>query len=364
MRQVTTTIEYLKHELLKIRTISSEIAVIVVANQKSKRDRHEDYSRHSLTTEYYADRELEEIITGFRENDCYIQYFDNEISFMKWVMEGGMQTINKRFKIVYNAASSGKGPGRKALIPAFCNLNNIALTSSDPYVVSLARHKYHCASILGYNSIPTPQSWYYLQGASWLSGNKPIEGTIVIAKPTYESASIGIDENSVFPYDNSSDNKLDRLSEEFNQPITVQEFIPGFEVEIPVIIHNKKPYTLTPIGLTLNGNRNLGNEILNYETVYDDVYQFYKFEEFGKDFNEKLLNYAEAAVSVIGTEGYGRIDFRITDKGQAFIMDVATYPHIIKHSSFWFAFKEYGFEYKDIFAILLSIASKKYKWLS
>jgi D-alanine-D-alanine ligase len=84
---------------------------------------------------------------------------------------------------------------------------------------------------------------------------------------------------------------------------------------------------------------------------------------FGSEFNQTLTDYAEKAISVIGTEGYGRIDFRITDSGQPYVMDVATYPHIIKHSSFWFLFRQYGFEYRDIFAVLLALAAEKYKWL-
>jgi D-alanine-D-alanine ligase len=190
-----------------------------------------------------------------------------------------MNTIQKKFKIVYNAASSGKGPGRKALIPAFCNLNNINLTSSDPYVVSLARHKYHCASILGYNQIPTPRSWYYSENSKWMSYEMPKNGTVVIAKPTYESASIGIDESSIFEYTREKDTFLDNLSKEFNQPITVQEFISGYEVEIPVMIYKRQPISIDPIGLMLNDTKLLGTQILNYDTVYNDVYQFYSFEE-------------------------------------------------------------------------------------
>jgi D-alanine-D-alanine ligase len=364
MRQGNKSLEYFKKSIIDIRNISQDIAVLVVANNKTKKERREDYLRHSLTTEFYAERELEEIISGFRDNGIYVQYFPSEMDFIKWVIDDGLTTIQRKFKIVYNAASSGKGPGRKSLIPAFCNLNNICLTSSDPYVVSLARHKYHCASILGYNNIPTPESWYYLKGSKWLSEKRPKEGTIVIAKPTYESASIGIDENSIFEYSNSSESKIDVLSEEFNQPITVQEFIAGYEVEVPVIIRNGKPLTIQPVGLMLDNTRLLGNKILNYDTVYNDVYQFYQFDQFGEGLNNELLCYAERAMSVIGTEGYGRIDFRVTEQGKPYIMDVATYPHMIKHSSFWYIFRESGFEYKDIFSVLLSLAAEKYKWFS
>lgn len=355
-------LNHIKNLIKSTENIFNDIAVIIVANSKTNQDKFTKYSKHSLTTEFYAEREYEEIISGFRSNGVYVEFYTSEMAFIEWVIKGGLNKIDKKFKVVYNAANSGKGPGKKSLIPAFCNLNNISLTNSDPYVVSLCRHKYHCATLLAYNGIPTPLTWCYHKDAGWLSAEKPPLRKIIIAKPTYESASVGIDENSVFEYQPSSENTLKKISEEFDQPITVQEFIPGYEVEVPVVIHNRKPMTIHPVGLTLNNNELLGEQILDYDVVYNDGYGFYSFNHFGEKLNLELMNYAQKAVGIIGTEGFGRIDFRITKEGRPFIMDVATYPHVIKHSSFWFLFQSYGFEYKDIFALLLSLSAEKYQW--
>jgi hypothetical protein len=84
MKVKEQSLDYFKNAIKDIRKISNDIAVIVVANNKTKSQRHEDYSKHSLTTEFYAEKELEEIINGFRDNGIYVEYYPNEIAFIQW----------------------------------------------------------------------------------------------------------------------------------------------------------------------------------------------------------------------------------------------------------------------------------------
>jgi D-alanine-D-alanine ligase len=341
------------------RNLQTEIIVIIVANVKSK-NHLKEYESHSLQTEFFAENEYEEIITAFRDNGFYVQFHQDENSFFKWFLEGGLKKISKKFACVYGAASGGKGPGRKALVPAFCNLNGLPITSSNAYVVSLCRHKYHFSQLLHNHGLAVPATWLYSKHYGWLLDRKPPIGTQVLAKPSYESASIGIDKSSMFAYEN--DMLLDKISESFDQPITVQEFINGYEVEVPVIVKNGEIMTIEPIGLSLEGSKLLGNNFLTYDIVYKDEYNFYQFKELGEKVNQNLLTAATNASRTIGIEGFGRVDFRVNTKGEYFIMDVSTYPHIIRHSSFWYMFRENGFNYQDIFGLLVGLVGQRNNW--
>jgi len=358
---VNEDIEEIRSTLSLAKKLSNDIAIIIVANIKSN-DLDNDFQTHSLKTEFLAESEYEGLLNGFRENGFYVLFHNNEMNFFRWYLNGGIKEIQKKYIAVFNSASGGKGPGRKALVPAFCNLNNIPITSSNPYVVSLCRHKYHFTSLLQNHGLPAIPSWYYSKSHQWLLGKKPSNGKKVIVKPTYESASIGIDSSSIFEYTESLDEKLMLLSESFDQPMTIQELISGYEVEVPILMKNENPIAIGVIGLELENTKLLNEQILTYDIVYDDGYNFYSFNELGNEFNTHLLDTAKKAALVIGIEGFGRIDFRVTTDKVPFIMDVSTYPHITHHSSFWYMFNELNLSYSDLLGVLVGLTGIKYSW--
>lgn len=351
-------LSFINSTIASARKLKNDIAIIVVANVNA----NNDYHAHSLKTEFFAENEYEEIITGFRENGFYVVLQRNEMDFFRWYLNDGIKEIGKKYIAVYNAASGGNGPGKKSLIPAFCNLNKIPITSSNPYVVGLCRHKYHINCLLQNHGLPVPKSSYFSKDFSWLLDKRPEIGNKIIAKPTYESASIGVDDSSVFNYSKESDKILYNLSETFNQPTIVQEFVSGYEIEVPIIVKKGIPYAVNVIGLGLDNVKLLNDRILTYDIVYKDNYSFYDFNEFGESFNQTLLTAAKSVAQIIGIEGFGRVDFRITHEQDYYVMDVSTYPHIIHHSSFWYMLDRLNFQYHDLFALMVGLTGERYNW--
>jgi D-alanine-D-alanine ligase len=338
------------------RALRNQIAILVVANVKSGTDLHS----HSLETEYFSQDELEQIIEGFRDFGFYVQAFFSEDRFIQAVLAGELELIHQKYKIVYNSAQSGTGPGRKSLIPSFCQLHDINTTSSDAYVVSLARHKYHVNCIMRAVNLPAPPSWLFHWKKGWNLRQRP-ENTVrpLILKPIYESASIGIDENSIVGTDSDLDGAAQRLSMEFNQPIVVQRFVAGREVEVPVIGLDT-PFAPQPVGLSLAEEEVLDGRILTYDIVSSDRYGFYDLKK--EEVSPSLAQLSIEAFETLGIRGFGRIDFRIDAAGNCFIIDVATNPHIIKHSSFHFLFMNTGRDYPSLLGLLVALACERLGW--
>lgn len=342
----------------KLRLISDKVAILVVTNLKSS----PGYDQHSLETEYLAEDELDQILSALRAYGLYVEPFLSEDDFIKAVLEGYIEGLDKSYKIVYNSAQTGKGPGRKALVPAFCQLHGIPTTSSDPYVVSLARQKFHFTLILQALGLPVPPSWSFSWKDGWLLKKRPPLGTKVILKPTYESASIGIDANSVMVIEEGVESLIENLSRRHSQPITVQTFVSGFEVEVPVI-GCAKPFVPMAVGISVENKRLLGDEFLTYDRVFGDDYKFYTFEQFGSEHLDYLKTVAAQAYSALGVAGLGRIDFRVDSNGNCYIMDVSTNPHVIKHSSFAHIFSCCGRSYEDLLATLVALSCHREEWL-
>lgn len=334
-------------------TILKEYTLLIVCNVKSETNTKHNYDDFDVATEYLSDIEFEQILSLFGK--CHlkdVEIFNNELSFIDYILKHSNRLENEKI-IVYSSAQSGTGAGRKSLIPAFCNLNDLLYTGSNPYVVSLCRQKYHVNKILLSAGMPVPMTFLYNKG--WLFDQKPIQHQEIILKPIYESASIGIDSSSLKYYTDELDEEIKMRNIKMRQPIIAQQFVEGYEVEFPVYITANEIYPLLPVGLSLSPTEDkMGKNFLNYEDIYFDRYYFYNFEQNGC-YNNEMVNIVKKTVRLLGMHGLCRVDFRVVDKNHFYITDVSTNPHFITHSSIYYAFYLLGLQEHNIAeGILLS----------
>ncbi|MGN7765012.1 hypothetical protein [Paenibacillus sp. 22594] len=347
-------------EIIKILLNSKERIqnkrIYMVVNIKEKTKLTLDYNKYSITTEFFSDSELNELVSAFREADIYVEVIFGEDEFIGKILNDS--SIDKNV-LVYNTAQNGTGAGRKSLIPAFCNLHHIPITGSNAYVVSLCRNKYHVNKLLEAHNIPVAKSWLYdAKRGGWLMNKSPEDNLMVIAKPIYESASIGINDSSRFVYSSTALIFLKNLSEEMNQPIIVQEFISGYEVETPVICHGGRYLSISPVGISWNNSRLLDSKFLTYENIYFDQYEFYNFEHEDEAIAKELITTSKISANIVGIDGLGRIDYRITENGKYYVTDISTNPHLTMHSSYFHMFQNNNLTQSDILKLLITCALK------
>lgn len=326
--------------------------LILVCNTKMSPNAAESRGLFHMDTEYFSDDEFEQVISMFSTCGLATDYFTYEDDFFHYVIEHRPPKL-----LVYNAAQSGAGPGRKSLVPAFCNLHSIPCTGSNAYVVSLCRHKYHVNQILAQAGIRVPQTWLYSNG--WLMERRPPLNMQVLLKPIYESASIGIDDTSIQLYTPQTDQIICWRMEQQHQPIMAQEFISGYEVEVPLLCVNGSVCQLPPIGISVDGKHDLDHEILNYERIYFDRYGFYDFTAEKHEISKELSLCAAETAQILGMEGLCRVDFRVKTDGNYYVTDVSTNPHFVAHSSVNSAFEILGLSPEHIAKTLLSAAVEK-----
>jgi D-alanine-D-alanine ligase len=150
--------------------------------------------------------------------------------------------------------------------------------------------------------------------------------------------------------------RLDDLIAQLGQPLVVQEFVAGREAETPVFVDGL-PIALPSVGISIDGQRKLGDDFLVYEKVAVDNFGFYRLEEDDPELVARLGQAAMSAARTLQLEGFCRVDARIGDNGDIRITDVSTTPHLVAHSSFAFRFKDYA-EDASIYASLAGLALK------
>lgn len=347
--------------LRAVKSIANELTIPLVANLKFRGAETGDYESSSVTTEYFSENEASQILLGLQDTGFFTKLYAGEIDFINAVLDGSFDALPRSRKLVYNTAQSGTGAGRKSLVPAFCALQGIAICNSNPYVLSLARHKFHVYSILKSLGLPVTESWLF-DGNGWLFGLSPPKQRKLIAKACYESASIGLDHECVGELSEDYEAVLRRKTATLRQPYIVQIFVPGSEAEVPVFDLGEGEFALEPVAMTLNGNPILGDKILDYEIVRDDHGGFASCDHLDSSISNGMRQASERVFRALGMTALGRVDFRIDLGGKFSITDVATTPHLVRHSAFAFAFSRAGFQHSDMLGAVVAANARRLGW--
>ena len=355
---ITNVKEYIE-KFQKFETSQrSKLLLVLVANVDGETQNYDDYQKTSVLSEYYTLDEFENLSISLKKMGYEVISYFNETDFMNAIIN---KSINNRGKklLVINSAQTGTYIGRKSLIPAFCEHFKIMYTGSNPYVVSLCRDKFHSTIILN-NYIQNPMPTYlYSYTYGWMDNLTPQFGQKIIAKLNGESASIGLTKENVFIYDSHSDDWLKKISKQYNQPIIIQPFISGYEIELP-IISAKEMIPLLAVGIKINNTAKLGDNILDYSIRFSHLYDFYNYDIYNDYLANRIKEDAKKAVRVLGISGLGRVDFRIDCSGKYYISDIATNPHITKDSSYYYVFQELGYSYLEFLSTLIGVTISKY----
>lgn len=343
------TKELIVNLLSKAKENVSKITVIFLANVIGLTHNNNDYNDTSILTEFLTMNEYNELITSLQKYGFYVLTYFNSNEF---ILDYFSNKFSDTDIIIFEGTQKGIGKARDAFIPAFCDLENMKHTGPNAYVNSICTNKYHWTKLLECHDVSVPKSWRY-SCEGWLNNQPPPPNTLLISKPCYECASIGIHKESVSELNNSYETYLKKMTKLYNQPMIVQEFISGYEVEAPLIIHQKKVYLLPPVVLYITDNVMMGHHFLDFDDIYENAYHFCLLDEINSEYKRKLQNEALKIASILELESYARIDFRVTCSGEIFVTDINSYPHIIEHSSFAYSLSSIGFNVQDVLPCII-----------
>jgi D-alanine-D-alanine ligase len=315
-----------------------------------------------MRTSFLNDAEIDGIMEALRACGFFAQHFADEQDFFSWVLAGGRGSLDLPCQLVYTSALNGSGPGRRALVPAFCAHFAIPTLNSDAYSCAINRQKFHASRLLRSFGISVPRAWYFVPGRGWWDEDKPSHGELVVAKATYEGSSVGVDPEAVGPFSSRVEDRIAYLSDALRQPITVQALITGFELEVP-LLRSHTQQALGVAALTIDGVPRLDDRVLFYDDAWEDSYSFADTSSLPPQWIATTERMAERAAEVLNFQGLSRIDFRMSQRGEPFVIDVSSTPHLTQNNSIGFLFSRAGLRYRDIFNVLVGLAIERHRLL-
>jgi D-alanine-D-alanine ligase len=283
------------------------------------------------------------------------------------VLDGAEKTLVSLARLdadlVFNLTESYAGDDTMDMnIAAYLELLDCRYTGAGPHALYLAQDKALAKKIFAFHGIKTPYFATSYRGK--LDHSHDISFPLIV-KPTSEDGSIGIDTGSVVGSIKELMERIHYIQQEFDSPALIEEYIEGREI-YAAIIGNENPEVLPMVELDLSKLPKGTPKIAGKEVKWDKETEAYKVTKSApaEDLEESTIKrLSETALSVyqaLKLRDYGRVDMRLTKKGEVFVIEANPNPWLASTAEFVMAAKKAGRSYTDLIREIVDLARSRY----
>jgi D-alanine-D-alanine ligase len=247
----------------------------------------------------------------------------------------------------------------EVLIPLMLDLLHIPFTGSPAKTLEMCVHKVRTKEILLRRSVPTPRFQVF-------QPNGKIETMIafpLMVKPEHEDASIGISNESVVSTFDQLEKQVKMIWAAHRQGALCEEFIDGREFNVAILgdsryendfAHPLAPKVLPISEISFSGMPEGYQRIVSYKAKWDEESIEFKETkpicppEIDLKLELRLKQIALRVFNALGCRDYARIDFRVNDDGEPFVVDINPNPDISKDAGLARAARIGGLDYNQL----------------
>jgi D-alanine-D-alanine ligase len=254
---------------------------------------------------------------------------------------------------VFNLVESINNKGELCyFVPALLNLHSIPYSGNPLEAMFITTSKALTNKILIEQNISTPSACYPSQYRLLKPGNR------YIIKPIWEDGSLGITGDSVFVYEPGYENKLKEYDDSH---WIIQDYIDGREFNISVLTGEKGPEVMPPAEMVFHNFEVDKPKIVDFKAKW--VAESFEYENTIREFPHKKLNpvlsekIREIALKcwyVFGLKGYARVDMRIDNNENPFVIEVNANPCMSPDSGLVAATTEAGIPITEVLQRIIS----------
>jgi len=221
-----------------------------------------------------------------------------------------------RWDLVFNICEGLRGLGRESQVPAILDLYEIPYTFADPCVMSVCLDKGVTKSVVRNVSVPTPRFAVVVDEANIaeLVENTPFHFPL-FAKPIAEGTGKGVTPASRVNDVDELALVCKQLLERYQQPVLVEEFLPGREFTVGILGTGRDAYCLGTLEIVLRDDAE--PEVYSYVNK-ERCEELVEYRLVRPDKDEQVRQAEEIALTAwrtLGCRDGGRIDLRCDHEG-------------------------------------------------
>lgn len=283
--------------------------------------------------------------------------------------------------IVFNIAEGLHGVNREAHVPAICEFFGVPYSGSDPFTLSLCLDKARTKEALTFHGVPTAP--FTLVGAAADlpalrsriapdTHGRAAAGFLrlpLFVKPVHEGSSKGITERNLCRTAAELDAQIAFLLARYDQPVLVEEYLPGAEFTCAVLGNGGATRVLPLVGMNFGALPPGALPLYGFEAkwLWDRPERPLDMFQCPARIDETLRSAIEGvalqAYRVLACRDWSRIDVRLDAAGVPNVVEVNPLPGILPNpednSCFPKAARAAGLSYDQLIQACLRFAAER-----
>src|SRR5215472_3948354 len=284
------------------------------------------------------------------------------------VLDGTPQCLNALAKceaeLLFNLTESYAGDDTKEMhVAAYLDLLGLRYTGAGPHAAFLAQDKAIAKKMFAFHDIRTPYFATSYRGS--IEHAHDISFPLIV-KPVAEDGSIGINSDAVVTSIKELMERVQDIQNEFDSPAIIEEYIEGREIYAAILGSYETAQALPLVELDFSKLPKGTPKIASYDVKFEKEAESYKLTKsaIAEDLDEKtvtkLSETALAAHRAVKLRDYGRIDMRLTPKGEVYVLEANPNPWLSSKQEFAMAAKASGRSYTQLIGEIVDLALDRY----
>ena len=240
-------------------------------------------------------------------------------------------------------------------------------TGCNPRGLLLSKDKALSKKILTYHRIPTPRFAVFPFGKT-VHRPKKLEFPLFV-KSVVEDASFGISQASIVTTDEALAERVRFIHEKTNDDAIAEQYIEGRELYVGVIGNNRLktfPAWEMDFGKMPDDMAKIATRQVKWNRKYQERHGIETFAAKGLDeaTQLRLSKVCKRVYRALNMSGYGRMDLRMTDKGDIYVIEANANPNIEYGEDFAESAHLAGVEYEALLQQILNLGLRyKAAWM-
>src|SRR5512133_680817 len=286
-----------------------------------------------------------------------------------YVLAGRSQSLQGLAKcgadLVFNLTESYAGDDTKEMhVAAYMDLVGLPYTGAGPHANFLAQDKAIAKKMFAFHGIRTP--FFATAYRGQIDHAHDISFPLIV-KPMSEDGSIGINSDAVVTSIKELMERVQYIQDEFDSPALIEEYIEGREIYAAILGSYESTRALPLVELDLSKLPEGLPKIASYDVKFEKHTEAHRLTKsaVATDLDEetmtRLRETAIAAYRAVKLRDYGRIDMRLTPKGEVYVIEANPNPWLSSKHAFAMAAKASGLSYTQLIGEIVDMAAVRGK---
>ena len=241
---------------------------------------------------------------------------------------------------------------------SYLELLKLSYTGCNPRGLLLARDKSLSKKLLAYHRIPVPEFEVFRIGRP-IRRPKRLEFPLIVKSLTQE-ASIGISQASVVDSDEKLKERVTFIHESIGTAALAEQYIDGRELYVG-IIGNQALQALPVWELFFTnmpeGSKRIATDRVKWSVKYQKKYGIDSgpAKDLPEGVAETVQHICKRAYRALELSGYARIDLRLEDNGNVWVLEANPNPQIARGEDFAASAEKVGWSYETVLQRIINL---------